>query len=50
MVNNAYGVWCTKIAHQIRTGMEKGECTAVVQSMDKNFMVPVGGAVIFTQK
>lgn len=50
VVNNAYGIWCTKIASQIQEGMKKGECTLVVQSTDKNFMVPVGGSIIFTQK
>jgi len=50
VVNNAYGIWCTKIAHQIKQGIEKGECSVVVQSMDKNFMVPVGGSIIFTNK
>lgn len=30
--------------------MRKGRLDCVVQSTDKNFMVPVGGSVIFTQK
>lgn len=29
--------------------MRIGECTVVVQSTDKNFMVPVGGSFIFAQ-
>ena len=50
MVNNAYGIWCSKIAHMIKEGYTKGECTVVVQSTDKNFMVPVGGSFIFCQQ
>jgi O-phospho-L-seryl-tRNASec:L-selenocysteinyl-tRNA synthase len=49
VVNNAYGVWCSKIAHMLGEGWRKGECTVVVQSTDKNFMVPVGGSFIFCQ-
>lgn len=48
MVNNAYGIWCTKIGNSIKEGMKNGECTVVVQSTDKNFMVPVGGSFIFS--
>lgn len=47
VVNNAYGIWCSKIAHLIKEGTSKGECTVVVQSTDKNFLVPVGGSFIF---
>ena len=50
LVNNAYGVWCSKIANSIKEGTRQGECTVVVQSTDKNFMVPVGGSFVFTQK
>lgn len=50
LVNNAYGIWCSKIANCIKEGIRQGECTIVVQSTDKNFMVPVGGAFIFTQQ
>lgn len=46
VVNNAYGVWCSKIAHMIKEAF-KAECTVVVQSTDKNFMVPVGGSFVF---
>lgn len=28
--------------------MRRGECTVVVQSTDKNFMVPVGGSFVFS--
>lgn len=46
VVNNAYGIWCSKIAHLIKEAF-KAECTVVVQSTDKNFMVPVGGSFVF---
>lgn len=49
VVNNAYGIWCSKIAHMMGEGWKKGECTVVVQSTDKNFMVPVGGSFVFCQ-
>lgn len=50
LVNNAYGIWCSKIANFIKEGMRQGECTVVIQSTDKNFMVPVGGAFLFAQQ
>ncbi len=35
---------------QIAAAWRKGRVDAVVQSTDKNFMVPVGGAVIAASK
>ncbi len=49
VVNNAYGIWCSKIANKLKEASRKGECTIVVQSTDKNFLVPVGGAIIFAK-
>ncbi|XP_018428766.1 PREDICTED: O-phosphoseryl-tRNA(Sec) selenium transferase [Nanorana parkeri] len=46
IVNNAYGVQSSKCMHLIQQGARKGRVDAFVQSLDKNFMVPVGGAVI----
>ncbi|XP_075050849.1 O-phosphoseryl-tRNA(Sec) selenium transferase [Mixophyes fleayi] len=46
IVNNAYGVQSSKCMHLIQQGACKGRIDAFVQSLDKNFMVPVGGAVI----
>ncbi|XP_073465288.1 O-phosphoseryl-tRNA(Sec) selenium transferase isoform X1 [Aquarana catesbeiana] len=46
IVNNAYGVQSSKCMHLIQQGARKGRIDAFVQSLDKNFMVPVGGAVI----
>ncbi|KAM3831881.1 O-phosphoseryl-tRNA(Sec) selenium transferase [Vipera latastei] len=46
IVNNAYGVQSSKCMHLIQQGSRRGRIDAFVQSLDKNFMVPVGGAVI----
>ncbi|ETE57347.1 O-phosphoseryl-tRNA(Sec) selenium transferase, partial [Ophiophagus hannah] len=44
IVNNAYGVQSSKCMHLIQQGARRGRIDAFVQSLDKNFMVPVGGA------
>ncbi|DAZ95164.1 TPA: hypothetical protein N0F65_012418 [Lagenidium giganteum] len=46
VVNNAYGVQSSKCMHVIEQAMRHGRVDAVVQSLDKNFMVPVGGAIV----
>ncbi|XP_051571396.1 O-phosphoseryl-tRNA(Sec) selenium transferase isoform X2 [Myxocyprinus asiaticus] len=46
IVNNAYGVQSSKCMHLIQQGVRVGRIDAFVQSLDKNFMVPVGGAII----
>ncbi|XP_038831483.1 O-phosphoseryl-tRNA(Sec) selenium transferase-like [Salvelinus namaycush] len=46
VVNNAYGVQSFKCMHLIQQGARVGRIDAFVQSLDKNFMVPVGGAII----
>ncbi|MEE6462361.1 hypothetical protein FKM82_001567 [Ascaphus truei] len=46
IVNNAYGVQSSKCMHLIQQGARVGRIDAFVQSLDKNFMVPVGGAVV----
>lgn len=46
IINNAYGVQSTALCKLITSASRKGRVDAVVQSTDKNFMVPVGGAVI----
>ena len=49
LLNNAYGVQCSKIANSIKESLKiKLDC--VVQSTDKNFMVPVGGSIVFTSE
>ncbi|KAL6072106.1 O-phosphoseryl-tRNA(Sec) selenium transferase, variant 4 [Balamuthia mandrillaris] len=46
IVNNAYGLQATKSTHLISEGCRVGRVDAFVQSTDKNFMVPVGGAIV----
>lgn len=48
LINNAYGVQCTKIADMINTACKEGEVSVIVSSTDKNFMVPVGGSIIYS--
>ena len=50
IINNAYGLQCSKIAFEINQSMKKGRVDAVIQSTDKNFMVPVGGSIVFCGK
>ena len=50
VLNNAYGLQCSKIANAIKESMRQGRLDCVVQSTDKNFMVPVGGSLIFSQR
>lgn len=46
IVNNAYGVQLSKCMHLIQQAARVGRIDAFVQSLDKNFMVPVGGAIV----
>lgn len=46
VVNNAYGLQCSKCTHLIESGCRGGRIDAIVQSTDKNFLVPVGGAIV----
>lgn len=46
LVNNAYGIQTSKCCHLIKEAARVGRLDAFVQSLDKNFMVPVGGAII----
>ncbi|XP_069195143.1 O-phosphoseryl-tRNA(Sec) selenium transferase isoform X2 [Procambarus clarkii] len=46
LINNAYGLQSSKCIHHIQEAGRVGRVDAFVQSTDKNFMVPVGGAVI----
>ena len=45
-MNNAYGLQCRATCKALSRAIRVGRVDAVVQSTDKNFMVPVGGAVI----
>eukprot|EP01051_Picozoa_sp_SAG22_P001315 SAG22_NODE_50_length_24611_cov_74.139687_8_plen_535_part_00 len=50
IVNNAYGVMSRTCMGSIAKAATVGRVDAVIQSTDKNFMVPVGGAVVATPK
>eukprot|EP00924_Labyrinthula_sp_SR-Ha-C_P009987 snap_masked-scaffold_21-processed-gene-5.83-mRNA-1 protein AED:0.02 eAED:0.02 QI:0/-1/0/1/-1/1/1/0/456 len=50
VINNAYGLQCTRICHEVNLALVECEDVVVVQSTDKNFMVPVGGGIIFSNK
>lgn len=46
VINNAYGLQCSKCTHLIESGCRRGRIDAFIQSTDKNFLVPVGGAIV----
>jgi len=46
IINNAYGLQASKITHLISEAIRVGRVDAFIQSTDKNFLVPVGGAII----
>ena len=48
IINNAYGIYCTKIIDMINKADKIGNITLVVSSTDKNFMVPVGGSLVYS--
>jgi O-phospho-L-seryl-tRNASec:L-selenocysteinyl-tRNA synthase len=50
VINNAYGLQCSKCCHLIEQGCRRGRIDAFVQSTDKNFLVPVGGAIVAAPK
>ena len=50
IINNAYGVYCTKIVDMINKADKVGIVSLVISSTDKNFMVPVGGSFIYSSK
>ena len=46
IVINAYGVQSPEWMKLIRSALDAGRVDAIIQSTDKNFLTPVGGAVI----
>lgn len=50
VVNNAYGIQAAGIAREVTSAWRKGRVDAVISSTDKNFMVPVGGSLIYAAK
>lgn len=47
IVNAAYGGTSSRACNLLNGAADNGRIDAVVMSLDKNFMVPVGGAVVF---
>ncbi len=49
VINNAYGLQSTKIIHEIEQAKRSnGRIDYIIQSTDKNFLVPVGGSIVLT--
>ena len=46
VINNAYGLQCAQTSKLINRACVVGRVDAIVCSMDKNFLVPVGGAIV----
>ena len=49
VVNNAYGIQCSKIVDILNKSNKIGNVDLIVSSTDKNFMVPVGGSLIYSK-
>jgi O-phospho-L-seryl-tRNASec:L-selenocysteinyl-tRNA synthase len=49
VVNNSYGLQSDAYLKLLRGAMDAGRVDYVVQSTDKNFLAPVGGAVVCSQ-
>ena len=50
VINNAYGLQCSRIAADICLSVKYGRVDALISSTDKNFMVPVGGSIVYGPK
>merc|ERR1712241_74000 len=48
VINHAYGLQCLKTNKLIARACVVGRVDAIVCSTDKNFLVPVGGAIILS--
>ncbi len=46
IINNAYGVQSRQIMKLIQGAIDAGRVDLIIQSTDKNFLTPVGGAII----
>jgi len=46
LVNHAYGVQSRKLCEQLSRASREGRVDAFVSSLDKNFLVPVGGSIL----
>mmetsp|Transcript_31927 Transcript_31927/g.95611 ORF Transcript_31927/g.95611 Transcript_31927/m.95611 type:complete len:394 (-) Transcript_31927:90-1271(-) len=50
VINNAYGLQCDRTSKLINRACVVGRVDAIVCSTDKNFLVPVGGAIVMSPK
>lgn len=48
IINNAYGIYCTKIVDILNQSAKVGSMDIIISSTDKNFMVPIGGSLIYS--
>jgi len=48
VINNAYGLQCAQTCKLINRACTVGRVDAIVMSTDKNFLVPVGGALVLS--
>jgi O-phospho-L-seryl-tRNASec:L-selenocysteinyl-tRNA synthase len=46
IINNAFGVQSREIMKLVRGAVDVGRVDAIIQSTDKNFLTPVGGAIV----
>lgn len=46
-MNNAYGLQSPSVLKKIDAAILNGRIDVLVSSTDKNFMVPVGGSIIY---
>ncbi|TFG17187.1 MAG: O-phosphoseryl-tRNA(Sec) selenium transferase [Promethearchaeota archaeon] len=46
IINNGYGVQSKTLMNMIQEAIKEGRVDAIIQSTDKNFLTPVGGAII----
>ncbi|MCW4006447.1 MAG: O-phosphoseryl-tRNA(Sec) selenium transferase [Candidatus Bathyarchaeota archaeon] len=46
IINNSFGVQSREIMKLIRGAVDAGRVDAIIQSTDKNFLTPVGGAIV----
>lgn len=46
IINNAYGVQIRSVMKKVQGAIDAGRVDAIIQSTDKNFLTPIGGAII----
>lgn len=48
IINSAYGLQCTRVASDISEACKVGRVDIIISSTDKNFLVPVGGSILYS--